>query len=340
MDTITQIILGAAVGEAVLGKKVGNKAQLWGAIGGTIPDLDVIPAAMMNPVAQLEFHRGFTHSALFAVLFAPILGYLIYRIYKRREASWKDWSWLAFWSVFTHPILDNFTSYGTAFLLPFSKVRIAWNTIFVIDPLYTIPLAVGILVALFLKRESRSRRWVNYTGIALSCAYLAFTVVNKQYVNTIFEKAYQTQGLKIERYITNPTPMNNLLWRFVGKSDVGFYEGYYSLLDNDKSIQFNYTAQNDSLIGIYRNHPQIAKLAWLTKGYYTFSRNDGDLYINDMRFGKIDAWRKNSSAYVFRFKLIPEKTHTLAGLHIERSRPDINLDKGLIFNFLQRIRGN
>ena len=41
MDLLTHIVLGAACGKIVLGKKVGNKALLFGAIGGTIKDLDV-----------------------------------------------------------------------------------------------------------------------------------------------------------------------------------------------------------------------------------------------------------------------------------------------------------
>ena len=42
MDTITQMALGAAVGEAVLGRKMGGRAMLWGAALGTLPDLDII----------------------------------------------------------------------------------------------------------------------------------------------------------------------------------------------------------------------------------------------------------------------------------------------------------
>ena len=72
MDSITQIVLGAAVGEAVLGKKVGNKAMLWGAIAGTIPDLDVIVGKFFQPITALEMHRGFSHSIIFALLFSPV----------------------------------------------------------------------------------------------------------------------------------------------------------------------------------------------------------------------------------------------------------------------------
>ncbi|MEL6140713.1 MAG: metal-dependent hydrolase, partial [Bacteroidota bacterium] len=55
MDSLTQIVLGAAVGEATLGRKVGNRAMLWGAIGGTIPDLDVFANLATDPVSSLAY---------------------------------------------------------------------------------------------------------------------------------------------------------------------------------------------------------------------------------------------------------------------------------------------
>ena len=77
MDSLTQIVLGAAVGEAVLGKKVGNKAMLYGAIAGTIPDLDTFASAFTDTITAIEIHRGFTHSIVFSILFAPIFGWLL-----------------------------------------------------------------------------------------------------------------------------------------------------------------------------------------------------------------------------------------------------------------------
>src|SRR5699024_10508360 len=97
MDSFTQIVLGAAVGEAVLGKKVGNKAILYGAIAGTIPDLDTLVGFFTDTVTAIEFHRGFTHSIIFAVVFAPIFGRLISKIERKLDVSWKSWSWLMFW---------------------------------------------------------------------------------------------------------------------------------------------------------------------------------------------------------------------------------------------------
>ena len=77
MDSLTQIVLGAAVGEAVLGKKVGNKAMLYGAIAGTIPDLDTIVGKFLDPLTAIEIHRGISHSIVFSIAMAPLLGWLV-----------------------------------------------------------------------------------------------------------------------------------------------------------------------------------------------------------------------------------------------------------------------
>ena len=131
MDSLTQIVLGAAVGEAVLGKKVGNKAMLYGAIAGTIPDLDVIARYFVDTVTATEWHRGFSHSILFSVLFAPLFGYLVWKLHRKAEATWRDWSLLFFLGLFTHPILDAFTTWGTQLFWPFTT-RLAFQSIFVI----------------------------------------------------------------------------------------------------------------------------------------------------------------------------------------------------------------
>lgn len=82
MDSVSQIVLGAAVGEVVLGKKLGNKAMFWGAVGGTIPDLDIITKPLMTEIESLAFHRGISHSFLFSILAGLLFGWLIYRLYQ------------------------------------------------------------------------------------------------------------------------------------------------------------------------------------------------------------------------------------------------------------------
>src|SRR5690606_35780671 len=176
MDSLTQIVLGAAVGEAVLGKKIGNKAMLYGAIAGTIPDLDVFVNSFTDTVSAIEIHRGFTHSILFSILFAPIFGWLVSRF--ERYKSVKDWSWLFFWCLLTHPLLDSFITWGSQLIWPFNT-RLVLKTIFVIDPLYTVPFIVFLILAMFQKRTSKKRRFYNNMGLIVSTCYLVITLLLK-----------------------------------------------------------------------------------------------------------------------------------------------------------------
>jgi inner membrane protein len=84
MDSLTQIVLGAAVAEASLGRKIGNRAMVWGAIAGTIPDLDVMSNSFMTPIDALAFHRGISHSFLFEIILAFILGWVVHKFYNWR----------------------------------------------------------------------------------------------------------------------------------------------------------------------------------------------------------------------------------------------------------------
>jgi len=176
MDSLTQIVLGASVGEAVLGRKIGNKAMLYGAIDGTIPDLDVLTSYFTDTVSALEIHRGFSHSVVFSVLMAPIFSWLVtrYESYKNKKA----WAWFFFWVLITHPILDAHTTWGTQLFWP-GDLRLAFKTIFVIDPIYTLPFLSFVILTMFQKRTSSKRRVFNRIGLGLSTAYLALTLLFK-----------------------------------------------------------------------------------------------------------------------------------------------------------------
>ena len=179
MDSITQIVLGAACGEIALGKKIGNKAILFGAIGGTIPDLDVLIGSLYysNEIDSLAFHRGFMHSIVFAILGAFIFGFISSKIYdygqkRKGTTNLKDWICLFFLSIFTHPILDSFTPYGTQLFLPFSDYRVAFNNIAVADPLYTLPFLLCMIIAMFFNRKNPTRRRWTKLCLFISSAYI------------------------------------------------------------------------------------------------------------------------------------------------------------------------
>ncbi|GAB3814352.1 hypothetical protein GCM10028895_07380 [Pontibacter rugosus] len=246
MDSLTQIVLGAAVGEAVAGKKLGNRALLWGAIAGTIPDLDVLLNPWLDTVQQLTFHRSLTHSLLFAVLASPILGWLLRKYYKSLPVTWQSWTLLFFLGFTTHALLDNCTTWGTQLFWPFSNYGVAFYNIFVVDPLYTVPFLILVITASFYNRADARRQYLNYAGLGISSAYLLWSFVAKSIVNDVFEQEMKQQSIDYTSYISKPTPMNTVFWSVTAKGKDGFYNGFYSLLDENKRITYDFEPQQGS----------------------------------------------------------------------------------------------
>ena len=74
MDSFTQIVLGIAVAEVCAGKELKNRTFLYGAILGTIPDLDVLIGLLLNPVDGVMIHRRISHSLFLFLFLSPLLG--------------------------------------------------------------------------------------------------------------------------------------------------------------------------------------------------------------------------------------------------------------------------
>jgi len=305
LDSLTQIVLGAAVGEAVIGKKVGNKAILWGAVAGTIPDLDVLSRSFMDVVDSTDFHRGFSHSIVFCLLAAPILGWLLNKLYqKKAEANQWQWTQLAFWCFLTHPLLDCFTTWGTQLFWPLEH-RVAIKSIFVVDPLYTIPFLIFTVWLMFKKRQDPFRTKLNKIGLTISSAYLLLTLVNKQMVNSVFEKSLEKANVTVVDYESRPTPFNNILWAVTAETKEDYKVGYYSFLDSDKSVDFLQFNKQHELLAPYKADAQLNKLLKITDGYYTVEELDSGYLINDLRFGQAEGWQDGTGSFVFAFEYTP-----------------------------------
>jgi len=303
MDSLTHIVLGAAIGEALLGKKIGRKAMLWGALADTIPDFDVFTQWSVPEAQQLLFHRGVTHSFLFAILVAPLIGWWFSKLFKKSEVTRKEWSLLFFLGFITHIVLDSFTAYGTGWFEPFSHYRVSFNTIFVADPFYTLPFLICVLVAIIAKNNSPTRKRWNKAGLWISCLYLAYTFVNKCYVNAEVKEAFQKKSILTGDIVTTPTPLNNFLWMTYASDSIGYWMGYYSVFDKTNDISFFRVPKNDSLLKPYENGESAKLLKRFSKGYYCLSNTNGQVYFNDIRFGQMGGWDGSDPAFVFSFTL-------------------------------------
>lgn len=332
MDSLTQIILGAAVGEAVLGKKIGNKAAFYGAIAGTIPDLDVIVSYVTDTVTALEVHRGFTHSIVFSVIFAPIFGFLVSRYEKLKSV--KDWSWLFFWGFITHPILDANTTWGTQLFWPLD-IRLAFKNIFVIDPLYTLPFLIFLVLAMCQKRTSNKRRFYNNTGLVVSSSYLVITFILKGISYQTFTKELAAQNIVYQEIETKPSPLNTILWTANVKTDDAFLIGNSSFFDT-KPITFSSYPKNHHLLGDLVNHSKTERMIAISKGWYTITKVGNTLYFNDLRFGTLSI-QPNANNFVFQYKIEIDKKGTPFFIEVVKEKKDA---KKLMNDLWQRVKGN
>jgi len=282
MDSITQAALGAAVGEAILGKRLGRKGAIAGAIVATIPDLDVLITPLFNDFDRISIHRGYSHSIMFCIVGAFLVAYIMNRIKWTKAASyWKLW-FFAFSALFTHVLLDAFTSYGTQLLLPFTNWRVSLDSISIIDPVYTIPLIIGTVASIMLYKSKEKRRGLpNTLGLIVSSLYLVFTLANKQHVQGVMADQLQEQKTPFYQMLTVPVSVGNMEWYGVVKDDSLLYIGKYSILKKNK-IDFTAFPINEHLLN--EMNPEVAnRLKWFAQDFYTVAEYEGKIRMYNMQ---------------------------------------------------------
>jgi len=295
MDSLTQLTFGAACGEAVLGKKIGRKALVWGAVLGTLPDLDVfIPLG--GPVNDFVYHRGFSHSLILLALLSPMLAWLIANVHPDTKRYYRRWVLLSFLVLEASVLLDLLTIYGTQIFWPFDTTPMAIPILFIIDPLFTIPILAGVLAALVLKRSSNLGRRLNMVGLVLSMAYLVWAFSAAEFVERRVTEKLARQGVSYSQFISSPAPFNTLLWRVVGIDKDRYFETYFSLFDRKTPLLVDFYPRKLALVAGIEEHPPIVKLKRFTNGYYSFSTVGEYVAMTDLRMG-------SEPDYVFRFKV-------------------------------------
>lgn len=334
MDSVTQIVLGAAVGEQLLGKKLGNKALLYGAIAGTIPDLDVYVGKLFDPITAIEIHRGFSHSVLFFVLLSPLLGWLTSRIEQKRGVNFKQATWFWFLGLLTHALLDAFTTWGTQLFYPLD-IRLSLHSIFVIDPLYTLPFLFCLLMVFRFRRNNPKRRKWNNLGLIISASYLMLTVLVQQVVRLKFEDALKRNNIEYTRKIVKPSPFNIILWNTVVESEKGYYIGDYSFFDS-QPIGFDFYPKQEELITDIQTEKVITQLQWISEGWWLITEKEGELFLNDIRFGLLST-NRNNPEFSFSYELRNENGNVQA---IEVENKSKGRAKQLLSDLWKRIKGN
>lgn len=298
MDSLTQLALGAAVGVATMGRRTAVwKAALWGGIAGTLPDLDAL-IDYGDAVANMTYHRTESHSLFWLSVASPMLAWLAARVHGEL-AQFRRW-WLAVWlALVTHPLLDTMTVYGTQLLLPFTDHPFGVGSIFIIDPMYTVPLLVGVIAALS-RRGHAGLRW-NTGALVLSTLYLAWGAAAQWQVREVAVSSLAAKGVTAGRVLVTPTAFSTVLWRVVAMREGGYEEGFYSLLDAQPRMRFDSFPSDTALHRQLSGHWPVQRMSWFSHGFYKMHSRDGAAYITDLRMGQ-------EPHYVFNFRVAERAT--------------------------------
>lgn len=294
MDSLTQIALGATLAASLVPSEQRRRALAYGAVLGTLPDLDVL-VRYADPVADFTYHRSFSHSLLVLTLAAPLLWRLARQLDARIRQAPGRWL-LAFWLVLiTHPLLDAMTIYGTQLWWPLDPTPVGVGSIFIIDPVYTLPL---LLVALWATWRPMSPKLTPALPIALtlSSLYLGWSVYAQQRVERVAREALSAEldSDQSGQILALPSPFNTLLWRVLVREQGGYREGYYSLLSDNEPGPWRRFPSADQLVPAMAGHWAFERLGWFTRGYYAIRVAGDDVIVTDLRMG-------SEPAYVFSF---------------------------------------
>ena len=363
MDSLSQIVLGAAVGEAASGRRLGRRALAWGALAGTLPDLDVLASPFLTAPEALQMHRGLTHSVFFAFVAAPLFGGLTAWLHRRfgrtnhpggeAVARARPWIALWFWGMWTHPMLDALTNYGTQLLWPVSRHPFAVSSVFIIDLAYTLPLLVACVVAWRARSDAGRRLRAVAWGLALSTAYLGVGLAVQGYVKSVADaslRALRPSTGPVTRVLVEPGGPSALLWTVIAETmpppihgwgsaaprapDPIFHVGTLSLLDpRPYRVAFQpLGGRHDRVAGL--DGEGIDALRWFTKGWYSVRPAPGDsLDVCDLRFGRTDGYQARGDApCVFTFRLAPD------GATFRQARPEFDV-KAALSALWRRTRG-
>ena len=289
MDPVTQGVLGASLPQAIArNKKQLGIAGLFGVFGGMAPDLDVLIRSDTDPLLFLEYHRQFTHSLFFVPFGGVMVGVLLYYLLGKRLGLTLLVSCIyTTLGYATHALLDTSTSYGTLLLWPFSNERFAWNTISVIDPLYTLPLMVGVLMA-GIKKQAR------FAQMALVWA-LVYPLVGSMQRDRAITAGWEfatSRGHQPVRLEAKPSFGNIVLWKTVYETDHYYYVDAVQVASHVK----HYKGEKAKKLDIARDFSwldlgsqqarDIERFRWFSNGYIALDPSNSQRII-DVRYSLI-----------------------------------------------------
>ncbi|MCW1885096.1 metal-dependent hydrolase [Luteolibacter flavescens] len=305
MDSLTQLALGAVVGELVLGRQLGRRSIAWGALFGTLPDLDVVFAWVLPTAGDLVLHRGISHSIFLIGLLTWLLSKPLANRWKKDKVTRQRAAWFIFLAWGTHVLIDVFTVYGTGVLDPLPLPRVSTDNLAIIDPIFTIPLLVAVIIGLFVKPKEwkkgkgiRAAAWC--TGI--SSFYVILSIWAKFSVSRAVEADLARREVTWQRKMEAPTIFNIMLWRALVDRPGEIWVGYRSVFDPaDQPIRWTVVPKREEVIAAHADAREVKIVKWFSKNWLIARESADGIWLADMRFAEMRSWDERGVAFRYPF---------------------------------------
>ena len=310
MDPVSQAAIGAAAAQSGAPRTSLRLGLLVGALAGTMPDLDVVIRSPADPLLFLEYHRHFTH----ALAFIPVGGLLaagVAAMLSRGRHRIRELWWPATLGWATHGLLDSCTSYGTFLLWPFTDERIAWHNVAIVDPLFTLPLVAGVVLA-----WRRANRTLARMALAWGIAYLLFGVVQRERAESEHRSLIASRGHTAARAEVKPSIGNNVLFRAFYEHDGRYWAD---------AIRIPWigapTVYEGESIAVVQASDLMAELPAIHAGDVArFAKFSNNFLVHDPR----------NPGFIgdFRYSAVPNQIAPLWGINLGGAQPDQHIDFG------------
>ncbi|MGZ4040415.1 MAG: metal-dependent hydrolase [Bacteroidia bacterium] len=337
MDSVSHIVIGAAIGETLLGKKIGRWGMLLGAIAKSAPDFDLFYTGLNDTRAYMCDHRAHTHSLFIEALYALPLAWLLVKLFKQK-VSFQRMLVFMLVCLWGHSLLDWCTNFGTQLLLPFTNENYSLNTLAIVDLLFTLPMLTMVLMAAFYKKNEMRRNKLVRVTLIYCVVYLGFTFFNKMRAEKIAGESIAKNNIPAASFMTNPTMLNNILWYSVAANDTSVFIGEFSLLHPENPITWHSYPRNQNLMNESKSKNDVTTLRWFSDPYTIAQTNGDTLNVYAVKFGRTNMKENElKKTFVFHYKLFQKDGKEMMGM--EQGRPKGNELKENFVDLWERICG-
>lgn len=304
MDPLTQGALGAAAAQAAAKPRLAPWAALLGGLSGMAPDLDVLVRSSRDPLLFLEYHRQFSHALVFIPIGALLCALIAYPLVRRRVSRGRAYAFCLL-GYATHGLLDACTSYGTQLFWPFSDFRVAWNVVSVVDPLFTLPLVVLVLLAALRRRPVLARVAFSWT-----LAYLLLGVGQRERAEAAALDLASRRGHTPIRLEAKPSFGNLLLWKSIYETADRFHVDAVRLGWRPRAFPGQSVASLESsqdlpwLEASSQQASDVERFRWFSDGFVALDPDRPDRIID------------------VRYSMVPNRIEALWGIVLDRTAAD------------------